>query len=522
MLGVDLDEQLVELARSTGAVDSAYVREALGAQLPEALTECDAVLITASTPSSDPIELAARLCRDRGRVVALGDVGMAVPRGSYYEKELELRLSRSYGPGRYDAEYEERGLDYPIGYVRWTERRNMQAFVELAATGKLDLEPLITRRFPVAEAATAYEGITDAMRSPLGIILTYDETEIVAPPNRATAAAVGHAPADPLAAGVIGAGSFATRILIPGLRNAGFRLSSVASARGLSAHVAEKQFGFERAVAPGELLADPALGLVAIATRHASHAELATAALRAGKSVFVEKPPSITLEGLSALRQAQAETGLLLEVGFNRRHAPLAVELRRHVREAGGPIELLFRINAGPLPRDHWLNDLDDGGGRLVGEGCHFIDLACWIVGRGPSLVSAHLRPEPGGSTSTAQSFVVGLGFADGSLATVIYGAGGASGLAKEYLEAHAGGRSAILDDYRTLDLHEGHKHRQLRQRGGDKGHAAQFQRLRRLIDGEVFADEPSPLDTMLATLAARLAAETGRSLTLDAVADAG
>jgi predicted dehydrogenase/threonine dehydrogenase-like Zn-dependent dehydrogenase len=517
VMGIDLDEDLVEVARASGAVDFACTRAALGTQLPEALLDCDAVVITASTSSNDPIELAARLCRDRGRVVALGDVGMTVPRAAYYEKEIELRLSRSYGPGRYDAEYEERGLDYPIGYVRWTERRNMQAFVELAAAGRLDLDRLITRRVPIADAASAYQGLTEATRSPLGIIVQYDETQVVTSTQRTVGAARPMPAADPFSVGVIGAGSFAGRILIPGLRAAGFKLTAIASARGLSASSAAKQFAFERAVGTDELLADPALGLVAVATRHASHSDLATAALRAGKAVFVEKPPSVTLEGLSNLRAAHAETALPLAVGFNRRHAPLAVELRRHVRAPGGPIELLYRVNAGPLPRDHWLNDLEDGGGRLVGEGCHFVDLVCWVVGSCPSLVTAHLGSASEAANGAAQRFVVGMEFDDGSLATIVYGAGGASGLRKEYLEAHAGGRSAILDDYRTLDLHDGGKQRRLRRRGGDKGHAAQFVHLRRLVGGEAIDEEPSPLDTMLVTLTALRAAESGRSLNVDA-----
>jgi predicted dehydrogenase len=389
----------------------------------------------------------------------------------------------------------------------------MQAFVELAAAGKLDLEALITQRVPVAHAATAYEELADSTRSPLGIILRYDETEAVAPTGRAPLTHSRESQADPLAAGVIGAGSFAQRILIPGLAEAGFKLQSVASARGLSASYAAERFGFERAVGLDELLADPALGLVVVATRHASHADLATAALRAGKAVFVEKPPSITLDGLSKLRLAQRETGLPLVVGFNRRHAPLAVELRRHLRETSRPVEILCRVNAEPLPDDHWVNDVDDGGGRLVGEGCHFVDLVCWIVGQRPSLVSAHLRSEPGAPVGAAQSFAVVLEFGDGSLATILYGVGGASGLGKEYVEAHADGRSAILEDYRTLHLFDGRKHRRLQSRGGDKGHAAQFSHLRQILSGDADCEEPSPLDTMLATLTALRAAESGRSL---------
>jgi predicted dehydrogenase/threonine dehydrogenase-like Zn-dependent dehydrogenase len=510
VIGIDLDEELVELALRIGAVDAARVRSSVGSHVPDELGDCDAVLITAATSSSDPVELAARLCRDRGRVVVVGDVGTDLPRAPYYEKELELRLSRSYGPGRYDAEYEERGLDYPIGYVRWTEQRNMAAFVELVAAGKIDLEPLISRRVDVADAATAYEALAGNGRSPLGIVLQYAETTTpeATPPAPA-------AQATTTTVGVIGAGSFAQRVLIPSLRSAGFTLHAIASAHGLSAASAAERFGFAHAVTPEELLADPTVGLVAIATRHSSHATLAAAALRAGKAVFVEKPPSVTVEGLAELRRARAETGLPLAVGFNRRHAPLAAELRRHVREVGAPVELLYRVNAGPLQDDHWLNDPDEGGGRLVGEGCHFVDFACWVVGRVPKAVTAIAQRRPGHRLASAQAFTIGLEFGDGSLVTILYHADGAAELPKEYVEAHAGGRSAILDDFRSLELVDGRRRRRVRNRVGDKGHRAQLDRLRRLLANATDSDRPDPLDTTAATLWALHAAESGGFLRL-------
>lgn len=514
VVGVDLSPELVALALETGAADVAYARRELTDSLPGEASECDAVIVTAATASADPLRLAPELCRDRGRVVLVGDVHIEFSRAPYYEKELDLRLSRSYGPGRYDREYEERGLDYPVGYVRWTERRNMAAFVDLLASGRVDALRLVTERVPIASAADAYERLLAPGRSPLAILLEYTDSEDHRPAKALPGVA---APArSATAAGVIGAGSFAGRILIPALRDAGFELCSVASARGLSASSAAERFGFERAVGPDELLADPTLGLVVVATRHSSHASLAAAGLRAGKAVFVEKPPSITFEGLAELRLAQAESGLPLAVGFNRRHAPLAVELRRHVREAGRPIELLYRVNAGPLPDDHWLNDVEDGGGRLVGEGCHFIDLACWVVGSVPKAVTAHLVPERGAPIGSAQSFVVGLAFADGSVSTILYHAGGASGLPKEYLEAHAGGRSAVLDDFQTLKLFEGRRRGRERSRGGNKGHVAQLHHLRRVLADETCDEEPLPLDTMLVTLTALRAAESGRSLAVD------
>jgi predicted dehydrogenase/threonine dehydrogenase-like Zn-dependent dehydrogenase len=513
VLGIDLDEDLVQIARNTGAVDAAYTRSALREEASDFRTY-DAVIITAASASSDPIELAAELCRDRGRVVVVGDVGMDVPRARYYEKELELRLSRSYGPGRYDAEYEERGLDYPIGYVRWTERRNMEAFVGLVAAGKLHLDPLISRRVPVADAATAYEAIVGEERSPLGIVLTYDEEDLQPASDGPAAAVPGVVKTEALTVGVIGAGSFAQRILIPALRDAGFHLRSVASARGLSAKAAADRFGFNGAVTVEEMLSDPAIGTVVIASRHGSHAALATAALRAGKAVFVEKPPATTTDDLLELHSLQVQTRLMVSVGFNRRFAPLAIELRRHVR-GDGPIALLYRVNAGRLPDDHWINHPEVGGGRLIGEGCHFIDFACWVVGALPARVTACVQPDPGVPIRSAQSFTVSLDFADRSFATITYAASGAPSLSKEYVEAHAHGRSAILVDFTSLRLADTRRTKTIRSRARDKGHASQLRHLHEVLRGEAAETAPDVLGSMGVTLAALRAAECGSWLAI-------
>jgi predicted dehydrogenase len=501
VVGIDLSPELVELARRLGAVQAHLRGELEDAQPPG---DCDAVLITAATPSSDPIELAARLCRDRGRVVVVGDVGLEIPRAPYYEKELELRISRSYGPGRYDRQYEEQGLDYPIGYVRWTERRNMAAFLELVASGKVDVEPLVTDRVPIDRAPEAYERLVESEQSPLGILLEYEPGPEPAAPAPGDAVPARGAEA---VVGVIGAGSFATRILIPGLEKAGFKLEAVASSGGLSARAAAERFGFERALTPDELISSPSVGVVAVATRHASHARLAAAALGAGKAVFVEKPPALTRDELDELRRARAESGCALAVGFNRRHAPLAQALRAHVGAGQAPIEILYRVAAGSLPEGHWLDDLEDGGGRLLGEGCHFVDLACWLVAELPERVAAQTRREPGLPLAAARSFSVILDFPSGSRATIVYAADGAATLGKEYLEAHAGERSGVLDDFRSLTLHGSRRKRRLGRRSRDKGHAAQFEHLFQLLQGRSEPEGPDPLDTMSATLDALEAA---------------
>lgn len=515
VIGIDLERKLVDLAQGIGAIDYGAARDELQRdRLPDEVRDCDAVLITAATASDDPIELASDLSRDRGRVVVIGDVGLKLPRTPYYEKEIELRLSRSYGPGRYDREYEERGLDYPIGYVRWTERRNMEAFVDLVAAGKVAVEPLITDRVPVDDAPAAYERLMTG-GSPLGIVLTYEPAPAgesspaggqrvpsrspVAPPGSATTA------------GVIGAGSFAQRILIPALSETGFDLASVASATGLSARSAADRFPFGAAATAAEIMDDPQIGLVVIATRHSTHAALAATALRAGKAVFVEKPPCLYASELRELRAASWESGRPLAVGFNRRHAPFARALREHIT-AQGPINLVYRVKPDPLPEDHWLLDPDEGG-PLIGEGCHFVDLACWAVGALPVRVTCTMPAEPDVTAAAAQCFTATLEFAGGSLATINYGPSGARALGKERIEAHAGDRTAVLDDFRRLTLYSGGRREVKRARAQDKGHVAQFRHLRSVLEQNASSQEPDPLDTMQVTLAALASALAGRAL---------
>jgi predicted dehydrogenase/threonine dehydrogenase-like Zn-dependent dehydrogenase len=515
VVGIDLDRELLEKGRELGGVDVGLAREEIGEILPPAAAGCDAVIVTAATPSNDPIELAPRLCRDRGRVVVVGDVGLALSRAPFYEGEIDLRLSRSYGPGRYDRAYEENGHDYPIGYVRWTEGRNIAAIVDLIARGKLPVADLITRRLAVDEAPDAYERLASEGGSPLGIVIGYEPSP---QPERKEAEPVPAAApgGDPKRASLIGAGSFAQRVIVPGLRGAGFSIDTVASASGISAQGLVSREGEGQIGTPEEALGSDA-GLVVVATRHASHAELAERALRAGKAVFVEKPPCLTREELAALRAARSQSGQVLAVGFNRRHAPLAIRLREHVAATGHPLQIAIRVNAGPLPDDHWLNDPADGGGRLLGEGCHFVDLACWLAGGIPTSVQATVRSSAGEAVATAGGFVVSLGFGDGSLATILYTDQGAGGLSKELVEAHAGGRSAVLDDFRGLELYDGRSRRTAGGRRQDKGHAAQFKDLRARLDAPGgSAPDPDPLDTMEVTLRAL---ETARGVDLEPAA---
>ena len=511
VLGVDLSSELVELARSAGA--EAMVRSELerGSRWEGS---ADAVLVCAATRSSDPAVLAAALARDRGRVVIVGDVRMELPRAPFYEKELDLRLSRSYGPGRYDPDYELHGLDYPIGQVRWTEQRNMEAFLSLVADRKVRPSELVTHRFPFAEAERAFE-LLQSDRPVVGIVLRYGDGssengsgEPRAPEERRSRTVRPARGARPRL-GVIGAGSFATGTLIPGLLRAGFEPLAVASASGLSAESARQRFGFGSSHAdPGDIIGRADIDLVAIATRHDSHAELAALALNAGQAVYLEKPLSLDWEGLSLVRVAQRGTGAPLIVGFNRRFAPLAVAVRR----LPGPRLMTYRVNAGSLPGGHWMNDLARGGGRLKGEGCHFIDFLCDQAGCDPVRVTARgFGSGPGLSLAATDNFSIEIGFEDGSVGTLHYAADAPLGPGKERFEMSAPGIYAEIDDYRRVRIWRGRRKERLGGRRQDKGFAAQFGYLAKLMRGEQVAPEPDGIWlTTLVTLAAARSLETG------------
>lgn len=521
VLGVDLNLELVELAKQGGAEARLRADVEQASRWEEA---ADAVLICAASDSADPIRLAARLARDRGVVVVVGDVAMDVPRAPFYEKELELRLSRSYGPGRYDPNYELHGLDYPIGHVRWTEQRNMAAFLELVADGMIRPSELVTHRFPFESAERAFESLrsTETM---VGIVLQYGERRVTA--NGVVPAGItgddatrteGPTPAPrPRRSirakprfGLIGAGSFATSTLIPSLLRAGFEAASVASATGLSAESARRQFGFESAHAGiDEILSRKDLDLIVIATRHDSHAALAARALEAGSAVHVAKPLALEWEGLHRVREAQRRSGAPLFVGFNRRYAPMASELP----SLDGPKLMGYRVNAGPLPRDHWTNDPLRGGGRLKGEGCHFIDFLCHQARCDPITVSTRGFPSEQGLPLVAtDNFNVQIAFADGSVGTVDYAADAPAGPGKERFEVSGAGSYAVINDFRKGVVWHGDRKRRRGGRRQDKGFAAEFAFLADVLAGRAEAPPAEGfLVSSLATLAAARSLETGQ-----------
>jgi predicted dehydrogenase/threonine dehydrogenase-like Zn-dependent dehydrogenase len=480
VFGVDLDEQRVALARQMGA--EAVVR-AQAEDAFQAFTQgagADIVLICADTPSNDPVELAGELCRDRGRVVAVGAVGMNLPRKVYFYKEIDFIVSRSYGPGRYDPAYEEGGHDYPRGFVRWTAGRNLGAFVNLIGEGKVDVTPLISHRFPIEQGATAYELITGKEQEPfLGVLLTYPETGEADLGSKQT---VQLAPSqasrtDVVQLGVLGAGNFAGAVIFPvTAKHRDIQLVGVASGSGRSAQHAASKHGFSYATSDtGKVIHDPSVNTLAVLTRHHLHAGQTLAGLRAGKHVFCEKPLALTREELAEIRAEVEQPGApLLMVGFNRRFAPLAVRMRSFLEGSAEPLVAHYRVNAGFIPPEHWVHDLTQGGGRILGEGCHFIDFITWLVGAPPVSVSAQALPDLG--RYRQDNVLIHLAFPDGSLGTVSYLANGDKAASKERVEIFSGGRVAVLDDFRQLEtIYRGSRKVEKSRLRQDKGHAAEW-----------------------------------------------
>lgn len=478
VIAIDVDPVRVELAARHGAVAlrrSDAVAEAVA--VATGGLGVDAVLITAATSSDDPIRLSGRITRDRGRVVLVGAVPMNVPRSPFYEKEIDLRFSRSYGPGRYDRSYEEKGQDYPAGYVRWTERRNLAEFLRLVAAGQVRLAPLITHRFPVAAAAAAYDSVrSGGGPAPLGVVLTYPEHPEPTPLRIATSASPVRISRERPGIGFIGAGSFASDMLLPILKLLDVELAGVATARGVSALQAAQQFGFRYTTSdPEALFTDPAIHAVVIATRHDEHAALAARALESGKAVFVEKPLALDEPSLARVL-ASAQTGPPLLVGFNRRFAPATEFVMARLQRLPGARVVHVRVNAGAVPADSWMHDPAVGGGRLIGEGCHFIDLATYLAGSPVIGVSVAALGGADPAAPLHDNVHIALRCADGSLASVLYTSKGNARAGKERVEVFAAGTMAVIDDFRAAEFHG---ERTERWKGKqDKGHAEQLRRF--------------------------------------------
>jgi predicted dehydrogenase len=425
------------------------------------------------------MHFAAEMSRKRGRIVLIGVTGLKLSRDDFYRKELSFAVSCSYGPGRYDPQYEDKAIDYPLPFVRWTEQRNFEAVLALMADGRVDPAPLITHRFAFDDAPKAYDLIASPEPS-LGIVLQYedrggrpitreDRVREVNPPSGERGS---------FSVGVIGAGNFGTRILIPAIAAARGRLRVVGSGKGTSAAVAAKKLGFERAATDTEaILTDPEVDTVVVLTRHDSHAKFAIRALEAGKNVFVEKPLALTEEELDAIAAAAKASGRIVTAGFNRRFAPLARSLQQDLAKRAGPAALILTMNAGSIPRDHWTQDPMIGGGRIVGEACHFLDLARFLVGS--PIVSATALPATDRTGRAIDDIAhLTVAFADGSTAVVHYLANGSNAFPKERIEAFADSRTWQIDNWRRLNAWGGGSSQGSVFSGQDKGHRAELASL--------------------------------------------
>jgi predicted dehydrogenase/threonine dehydrogenase-like Zn-dependent dehydrogenase len=517
---LDYNAERLALAARCGAELTWNLGEAGAEAAVAAFTQgvgCDAVLVAAATESSAPLELAAAIARDRARLSIVGKTGTEFPYAAFMKKELSLIVSRSYGPGRYDEEFEGSGVKYPVGFVRWTETENLRESVRLMTPGlarRLDVAPLISHRFPFARTQEAYDIVVDNTAPHLGVVLCYEATAPAAPPVFTTPR-----PAARCVLGVIGAGAFARAVLLPALaRRKDVELRTIVTQRGLSAEHAKRQFGFAGcATDVAAVLDDPAVNAVLIATRHASHAALTIAALEKGKSVLVEKPLALSREELARIAAARERSAGFLLVGFNRRFAPMAREAAAHLARRKGPKFLLLRVNAGALPAESWLNAAEEGGGRILGELCHFVDLARFLAAA--PIVS--VQADAAAAQGACDDLTVTLRFAEGSLATIAYTALGDSAFSKERVEAFAGGSVVTIDNFLAATMTaEGRGTSRRARTGQDKGHAAE---LAAFIAGVEAGAPPVPeaelFEASLATIAVLESLRDGRKIELAAAA---
>lgn len=510
VFGVDLDPARVSFARKMGAELAVPREEAESAARSFSQgVGFDVILVCADSPSADPVRLAGAIARDRAKVIAIGAVEQELPRKVYYEKELTFINSRSYGPGRYDPAYEERGLDYPIGYVRWTEGRNLGAFIDLLAAKRLDVRPLITHRYPIERAPEAYDLITGKTGEPyLGVLISY-ATAPGSPQPQATKIETGAPSGRPARSsprpgaqscrlGVLGAGEFARSVLLPALRKIDqVELVGIAAPGGLNAAQTARRFGFRYASSDeNQIISDSEINALAVLTRHNLHTPLTLAGLKSGKHVFCEKPIAINEKQLHEIKvflddqvacQKRGDHGgdvpeseitaprgaPLLMVGFNRRFSALSIRLKEFFDNRQEPLVIHYRVNAGYLPPTHWLHDPEQGGGRIVGECCHFIDFLTFLVGYIPNSVTAHALPDSG--RYQQDNVLLTFTFSDGSLGSIEYLANGDKAFPKERIEAFSGGKVGLIDDFRRLETVESGRRKVVRSwLRQDKGHQAE------------------------------------------------
>jgi len=462
VIGADVVASRVEFAREFGMDVGVVIGQ--GPELPVVCRAetggygVDAALLCAATPSSIPANSAMESCRERGRVVVVGDVGMNLRREAMYRKELDFVISRSYGPGRYDRTYEEKGYEYPYGFVRWTENRNMAEFLRLISTRQVKVRELITQVYPVAEAAAAYHRIATDRKNVTALLFSYPAAEKVTAVSREdrriNLSLSGSARTGTVRVGLIGAGGFAQSVHLPNLKKLGAELRAVASRTAHNARQHAENYGAAYATTDyRELLADPEIDAILLTTRHNLRREIILEAAAAGKHVFVEKPLAITVEDCEAIQQAVEQHGILLTVGFNRRFSPTAQLLKRELSSTPGPKMMQYRVNAGALPPDHWTYDPVEGGGRIIGEGVHFFDFLAFLCDEEPVSVKAEHAEGFGNSVQDQDNLVATIRFSGGSVGTLLYTGAGNTGSGKERVEVFCAGRSAVLDDFKDLSL---------------------------------------------------------------------
>jgi len=516
VMGVDISPSRLALGERLGARP---VNTAAGGDVVAAAGAwtngrgVDGVLITAAAETDEIVHLSAQACRKRGRIVLVGVVGLNLRRADFYDKELSFQVSCSYGPGRYDEKYEQGGQDYPLGFVRWTEQRNFEAVLEAMGTGRLRVDELITDRFPLAEAAAAYEAVSG--RDALGVVLEYPE-EVRREP-RVPIVQQPSAAAGVPSFGVIGAGSFSKMVLLPSLQKAGARVISVADIVPAAAHHLARKLGAAQALTDyREILADPGIDAVFIIVGHHLHARLVCEALTAGKHVFVEKPLAMNEEELARVGEAvKANPGRQLMVGFNRRFSPHTERLKGLLAGRSEPLALSMTVNAGSVPPNHWVHDPVLGGGRIIGEGCHFIDLLAFVANSPVTSVAAAQMGQ--GVAIREDKMSITLGFADGSVGTVNYFANGSKTYPKERLEIFSEGRVLLMDNFRRTIGYGVSGFRRFRTSRQDKGHRAEFAAfVRRVASGGPPLIPFEQLDNITrATLAATESARSGKTIHL-------
>jgi len=492
VIAIDKDPGRVQLAKSLGADLAISIEGPEQLEAFYAATDgkgADGVVVFASGSGSEAVRLASHLARDRGRVVVVGMVGLDLERGVLYEKELDLSMSRSYGPGRYDPSYEERGIDYPFSYVRWTENRNMQSFLRLLETGQVAVSKLVGDVHPLADAKKAYESLLATGPRPISILFKYSPEKYVTEGPKLEAPVLQllspRSTGGQVKVGLVGAGKFAKEFILPNLKgNPAFRLVSVVSSSPVNAKETGEKYGFEKCGTDfADLLRDREVDLVIVATPHNLHSSMVVESLKAGKTVFTEKPLCLTEAELEEVARTVSDTRLPVYVGFNRRYSPMIVKAKELLKQTGGPYLISYRVNAGHIPPSHWLQDPRVGGGRIIGECGHFFDLFDFLVGSSVRSVKVSSVPSGTGRVVSHDNFVVSMDWEDGSVTSLTYTSLGSNAMSKERIEIFGGSKSIVVDDFKTAEF-LGYSLGPIRFDRQDKGHAEEFGQLAKALSG--------------------------------------